>query len=164
MEWPLLIALRRLYAGFARTWRDLQFAPREARSAGLPSRRRSNVSGALGPRVAHVTIRVQVAIIGGGPAGLLLSQLLHLGGVRVDLLERRSRALCRKPDSGRRTGKRNGRTAQAGGRSRAHATDALLHDGFTICFEGEQLQGGSEVARRNRCCRVRTNGDNPRPV
>ncbi len=35
--------------------------------------------------------RTQVAIIGGGPAGLLLSQLLHLDGVDTILLERRSR-------------------------------------------------------------------------
>ncbi|MFV0473466.1 MAG: 4-hydroxybenzoate 3-monooxygenase [Pikeienuella sp.] len=37
-------------------------------------------------------MRVQVAIIGGGPAGLLLSQLLHLSGVEAVVLERRSRA------------------------------------------------------------------------
>ncbi len=35
--------------------------------------------------------KTQVAIIGGGPAGLLLSQLLHLDGVDTILLERRSR-------------------------------------------------------------------------
>ncbi len=35
--------------------------------------------------------KTRVAIIGGGPAGLLLSQLLHLDGVDTILLERRSR-------------------------------------------------------------------------
>src|SRR3546814_12823907 len=34
----------------------------------------------------------QVGIIGGGPAGLLLSQLLQLAGVASGVLERRSRA------------------------------------------------------------------------
>jgi p-hydroxybenzoate 3-monooxygenase len=36
-------------------------------------------------------MKTQVAIVGGGPAGLLLSQLLHLAGVDSVVLERRSR-------------------------------------------------------------------------
>ncbi|MBY6200169.1 4-hydroxybenzoate 3-monooxygenase [Maritalea mobilis] len=36
-------------------------------------------------------MKTQVAIIGGGPAGLLLSQLLHLSGIDSVVLERRSR-------------------------------------------------------------------------
>src|SRR5690348_2954701 len=36
-------------------------------------------------------MRTQVAIIGGGPSGLLLSQLLHLQGVETVLLEKHSR-------------------------------------------------------------------------
>ena len=35
--------------------------------------------------------RTEVAIIGGGPSGLLLSQLLHLDGIDTVVLERRSR-------------------------------------------------------------------------
>ncbi|RVV97292.1 4-hydroxybenzoate 3-monooxygenase [Mesobaculum littorinae] len=37
-------------------------------------------------------MRTQVCIIGGGPAGLLLSQLLHRAGIDTVVLERRSRA------------------------------------------------------------------------
>jgi p-hydroxybenzoate 3-monooxygenase len=37
-------------------------------------------------------VRTQVAIIGGGPAGLLLSHILHLNGVDNIVLERQSRA------------------------------------------------------------------------
>jgi p-hydroxybenzoate 3-monooxygenase len=37
------------------------------------------------------TMRVQVCIIGGGPSGLLLSQLLHLQGIETIVLERASR-------------------------------------------------------------------------
>ena len=36
-------------------------------------------------------MRTQVGIIGGGPSGLLLSQLLHLAGIDTVVLERRSR-------------------------------------------------------------------------
>ncbi len=36
-------------------------------------------------------MKVQVCIIGGGPSGLLLSQLLHIQGVKTIVLEKRSR-------------------------------------------------------------------------
>jgi p-hydroxybenzoate 3-monooxygenase len=36
--------------------------------------------------------RTQVAIIGGGPAGLLLSHILHRNGIENIVLERQSRA------------------------------------------------------------------------
>ncbi len=36
--------------------------------------------------------RVQVGIVGAGPAGLMLSQLLHLAGIETVIVERRSRA------------------------------------------------------------------------
>ena len=38
------------------------------------------------------TTRTQVAVIGGGPAGLLLSHILHLNGIDSIVLERQSRA------------------------------------------------------------------------
>ncbi|MBB97978.1 MAG: 4-hydroxybenzoate 3-monooxygenase, partial [Rhodobacteraceae bacterium] len=38
-----------------------------------------------------IPAKTQVLIIGGGPAGLLLSQLLHRAGVDTVVLERRSR-------------------------------------------------------------------------
>jgi p-hydroxybenzoate 3-monooxygenase len=36
-------------------------------------------------------MRTQVAIIGGGPSGLLLAQILHNAGIGAVVLERRSR-------------------------------------------------------------------------
>lgn len=39
-------------------------------------------------------MRVQVGIVGAGPAGLLLSHLLHLRGIETIVLERQSRAYC----------------------------------------------------------------------
>lgn len=75
-----------------------------------------------------------MAIIGGGPAGLLLSQLLHLSGVDNIVLERRSRAHV----EGRiRAGVLESGTAELLHRAGAGARmqrDALLHDGFSICF------------------------------
>jgi p-hydroxybenzoate 3-monooxygenase len=41
--------------------------------------------------MAHTSTRTQVGIVGAGPAGLLLSQLLHLQGIDTIVLERRSR-------------------------------------------------------------------------
>ena len=40
--------------------------------------------------------RTQVAIIGGGPAGLLLSHMLHLGGIESVVLERQTKAYVLK--------------------------------------------------------------------
>ena len=36
-------------------------------------------------------MKTQVCIIGGGPSGLMLSQLLHLQGIETVVLERQSR-------------------------------------------------------------------------
>ena len=36
-------------------------------------------------------MKTQVCIIGGGPSGLMLSQLLHLQGIETVILERQSR-------------------------------------------------------------------------
>src|SRR5579872_2982652 len=82
-------------------------------------------------------LKTQVAIIGGGPAGLLLSQLLHLGGVDSIVLERRTRAYV----EGRiRAGVLESGTAELLARAGlgAHVEQhALYHDGFNICFEGD---------------------------
>jgi p-hydroxybenzoate 3-monooxygenase len=45
-----------------------------------------------GRRKRQFMQRTQVAIIGGGPAGLLLSHMLHLGGIESVVLERQSKA------------------------------------------------------------------------
>jgi p-hydroxybenzoate 3-monooxygenase len=42
--------------------------------------------------VAAVPLRTQVGIVGAGPAGLLLSHLLHLAGIDSVVLESRTRA------------------------------------------------------------------------
>ena len=97
-------------------------------------------------------MRTQVAIIGAGPAGLLLGQLLHKSGVDAVIIEQRS------PDYvlGRiRAGVLEkvcmDLLDQAGVSARAHA-EGLPYDGIELLFKGQrhrinmhQLTGGSRV-------------------
>jgi p-hydroxybenzoate 3-monooxygenase len=80
--------------------------------------------------------RTQVAIIGAGPSGLMLSQLLHLNGVDNVVLERQSREYV----AGRiRAGVLEQGTvdllleAQVGERM---LSERLVHDGFALGFAG----------------------------
>ena len=87
-----------------------------------------------------MSFRTQVAIIGGGPAGLLLSQLLHLGGVDSLLLERRSRAYV---ESRIRAGVLESGTAELLRRAGIGAQideHALFHEGFAISFEQDRFR------------------------
>ena len=97
-------------------------------------------------------MRTQVAIIGAGPAGLLLGQLLYKSGIDAVIIEQRS------PDYvlGRiRAGVLEQVSMdlldQAGVGARAHA-DGLPHDGIELLFKGARhridlhdLTGGSRV-------------------
>ena len=64
-------------------------------------------------------MKTQVAIIGGGPAGLLLGHLLRAEG--IDCLDRRApdAGACRKPDPRRRAGDGDHRSAAAAGHRRS---------------------------------------------
>jgi len=98
------------------------------------------------------TMRAQVGIVGGGPSGLLLSQLLHLRGIDTVVLERRSREYV----LGRiRAGvlehgfARLLREAQAGERM---DREGHIHEGFYIAHDGVRdridlhaLTGGKSV-------------------
>ena len=97
-------------------------------------------------------MKTQVGIIGGGPSGLLLSQLLHLQGINTVVLERRSREYV----LGRiRAGVlEHGfadlmREAQVGERM---DSEGEVHDGFFIAHDGikqrvdlKGLTGGNSV-------------------
>jgi p-hydroxybenzoate 3-monooxygenase len=79
-------------------------------------------------------LRTQVAIIGAGPSGLLLSQFLHLAGVDSVVLERRSRAYV----LGRvRAGVLEQTTAEILRRARVGERmdrEGLVHRGVELCF------------------------------
>jgi p-hydroxybenzoate 3-monooxygenase len=84
--------------------------------------------------------RTQVAIIGAGPSGLLLSQLLHQHGVDSVILERQSREYV----AGRiRAGVLEQGTvdllvqANVGGRM---LSERLVHDGFALGFAGKSFR------------------------
>jgi p-hydroxybenzoate 3-monooxygenase len=84
--------------------------------------------------------RVQVAVIGAGPAGLLLGQLLHRAGVENIILEQRSAEYV----LGRiRAGVLEQTTAdlldEAGVGERLHR-EGLIHDGTQIAFGGRRFR------------------------
>ncbi|KQV82274.1 4-hydroxybenzoate 3-monooxygenase [Massilia sp. Root351] len=83
-------------------------------------------------------MRTQVAIIGAGPAGLLLSHLLHLNGIESIVLESRSQA---EIEATIRAGVLEQGTmdilnnAGVGARMRA---EGALHHGFELAFSGRR--------------------------
>jgi len=84
-------------------------------------------------------MRVQVGIIGAGPSGLLLSQLLHLQGIETIVLERRTAdyVLGRIRAGVLEQGMVDLlHQAKAGDRM---AKEGLIHDGFEIIFNGKRL-------------------------
>jgi p-hydroxybenzoate 3-monooxygenase len=87
------------------------------------------------------SMQTQVAIIGGGPSGLLLSQLLHLNGIETVVLERRSREYVL-------------------GRIRAGVLEQGLVDLLKEARVSERLEAegevhsGVEIAFRGESCRI----------
>lgn len=98
------------------------------------------------------TERTQVAIIGSGPAGLLLGHLLHLQGIETVILEARSREYC---EARIRAGVLEQTTCEVLARAGVGARmqqEGLVHGGIYLCFDGElhriamdELTGGRSV-------------------
>jgi p-hydroxybenzoate 3-monooxygenase len=85
-------------------------------------------------------MRTQVAIIGAGPAGLLLSRLLRLAGIDSVVVEQRSRAHV---EARIRAGVLEGGTVEmlerAGVAERLHR-EGLIHHGVTLAVDGALLE------------------------
>ena len=82
--------------------------------------------------------RTQVAIVGAGPAGLLLSHLLALGGIDSVCVENRSRAYC---EARQRAGMLESTTVELlreVGLGRRLDAEGLEHDGIYLQFAGER--------------------------
>jgi p-hydroxybenzoate 3-monooxygenase len=96
--------------------------------------------------------RTQVGIIGAGPAGLLLSHLLHLEGIETVVLERRSREYVQKRV---RAGVLEQNTVDlliAAGIGDRMLREGLVHHGIELRFAGEghrialgELTGGRTI-------------------
>jgi p-hydroxybenzoate 3-monooxygenase len=81
-------------------------------------------------------MRTQVAIIGAGPAGLLLGQLLHKHGIDNIILERQTAEyVLSRVRAGVIEQVTMDLLDQAGVGSRMHA-DGLVHEGVQICVDG----------------------------
>jgi p-hydroxybenzoate 3-monooxygenase len=85
-------------------------------------------------------MRTQVAIIGAGPAGLLLGHLLHRQGIDTLILERRSRAhvLGRIRAGVLEHGSRM--LLDAAGLGARMAAEGLVHGGVELAFDGDRLR------------------------
>jgi len=97
-------------------------------------------------------MRTQVAIIGAGPAGLLLSHILHLRGISSVILEARSQSYC---EARIRAGILEQGTVdilRAAGIGARMDHEGLPHHGIDIAFDGgihpisiEKYDGGRQV-------------------
>ena len=96
--------------------------------------------------------RTQVGIVGAGPAGLLLSHLLALGGIDSVCVENRSRAYC---EARQRAGMLESTTVdllRAVGLGSRLDAEGLPHNGIYLQFDGErhhldfrELTGGRQL-------------------
>ncbi len=83
-------------------------------------------------------MRTQVAIIGAGPAGLLLGQLLHKHGIDNIIVERQTADyVLGRIRAGVIEQGTMGLLDEAGVGRRMHA-DGLVHDGVFMCVDGKR--------------------------
>jgi p-hydroxybenzoate 3-monooxygenase len=80
-------------------------------------------------------VRTQVAIVGAGPAGLVLSQLLHLQGVESVVLERRDREYVEQRVRAGALEHGTAETLREAGVGARMDTEGMPHDGTELRFE-----------------------------
>jgi p-hydroxybenzoate 3-monooxygenase len=82
-------------------------------------------------------VRTQIGIVGAGPAGLMLSHLLHLAGIESIVVEDRSREYC---ENRVRAGLMENWVAEmlvTTGVGARLQREAMVHDGIFVSFNGE---------------------------
>ena len=85
-------------------------------------------------------MRTQVGIVGAGPAGLMLSHLLHLAGIETIIIEDRSREYC---ENRVRAGLMENWVSQMlidTGVGARMQREAMVHNGIFLAFNGEAHQ------------------------
>lgn len=97
-------------------------------------------------------IRTQIAIVGAGPAGLLLSQLLHRAGVECVVLERKSAEYVLSRIRAGVIEQVLVNLLERAGVGARMRREGLVHDGFNIAVDGQlfridlrELTGGKTV-------------------
>jgi len=86
-------------------------------------------------------MRTQVGIVGAGPAGLMLSHLLHRAGISSVIVEARSRAYC---EARIRAGLIEQWAADMlveTGLGTRMKRESVVHDGINLCFNGKLRSG-----------------------
>ena len=81
-------------------------------------------------------MRVRVGIVGAGPAGLLLGQLLHLAGIESVIIENRSRAYCESRVRAGLIEQGSVDLLVASGVGERMRREGLVHDGNALRFGG----------------------------
>ena len=89
---------------------------------------------------ARNTSRTQVAIIGGGPAGLLLARLLDLSGIRSVVIERQSAEHVKSRIRAGVLEQGTVETLKAAGLGTRLADEGLMHGGFDLAANGETFR------------------------
>lgn len=119
-------------------------------------------------------LKTKVAIIGAGPAGLMLSNLLHVAGIESVILERRPRDYIITRNRAGNLDSVVMQVAKTIGANERMEKEGLVHDGFRIAFgesnnlintkpltDGKQfvIYGQSELIKDLLHVREKTNGN-----
>lgn len=86
------------------------------------------------------TVKTQVAIIGAGPSGLLLSQLLHQAGIQTVLIERTSRARVLERIRAGVLERGTREALQEAGCADRLEHKHIPHDGLRLFFDGDEFE------------------------